>query len=121
MFDLSSLVLVELPLLVDVLRNYTLEFEIRVERALINLRECLRETVRDRDCYRGLADAFMEDIKEMSSAHESELATLRAELNQRRLAPPDTEVKCVQLRSKVTGLEVELANFTQRFASLDHN
>ena len=63
----------------------------------------------------------MEDIKEMNSAHESELATFRAELDRRGIAPLGTDVECVQLRSKVTGLEVELANFTQRFASLDHN
>ena len=34
MFDLSSPVLAKLPLPADVLRDYTLEFEIRVERAL---------------------------------------------------------------------------------------
>ena len=33
-FDLSSPVLAKLPLPADVLRDYTLEFEIRVERAL---------------------------------------------------------------------------------------
>lgn len=33
MFDLSSLVSAELPLPTDILRVYTLEFEIRVERA----------------------------------------------------------------------------------------
>ena len=41
-FDLSSLVSAKLPLSIDVLRDYTLEFEIRVERALMDLRECLR-------------------------------------------------------------------------------
>ena len=79
MFDLSSPVLPEFPLPADVLRNYTLEFEIRVEMALI----VLREAIRDRDCCRELADTLMEDIKEMSSAHKSELATLRAELEPR--------------------------------------
>ena len=75
-FDLSSPVSAELPLHVDILRDYTLEFEIRVERAFMNL----REAVRGRDYCRELVDTLMEDIEEMSSAHESELATLRAEL-----------------------------------------
>ena len=78
MFDLS-LVSSKLPLSTDVLKNYTLEFKIRVEMALI----VLREAIRDRDCCRELADTLMEDIKEMSSAHKSELATLRAELEPR--------------------------------------
>ena len=81
-FDLS-LVSAKLPLSTDVLKDYTLEFEIRVERALIVLRECLREAVRDRDYCRELADTLMEDIKEMNSAHKSELATLRTELEPR--------------------------------------
>jgi len=45
-FDLSSPVLAKLPLSANVLRDYTLEFEIRVERALMDLRECLREASR---------------------------------------------------------------------------
>ena len=77
MFDLSSPVSIKLPLLADVLRDYNLEFEIRVERALIDL----REAVRDRDYYRELANTLMEDIEELSSVHESELATLKAELD----------------------------------------
>ena len=77
MFDLSSPVLVKLTHLADVLRDYNLEFEIRVERALIDL----REAVRDRDYYRELANTLMEDIEELSSVHESELATLKAELD----------------------------------------
>ena len=85
-FDLS-LVSAKLPLSTDVLKDYTLEFEIRVERALMDLRY-LREAIRDRDCYRELADTLMEDIEEMSSVHDSELATLRAELDQRGPAPP---------------------------------
>ena len=77
MFDLSSPVSIKLPLLADVLRDYNLEFEIRVERALMDL----REVVRDRDYYRELGNTFMEDIEELSSVHESELATLKAELD----------------------------------------
>lgn len=67
MFDLSLPSSVEMPLPVSVLRDYILEFEIRVEQALVGLKECLREAVRDRDYCRKLADTLMEDIKEMSS------------------------------------------------------
>ena len=47
MFDLSSPVLTNMPLPVDILRDYTLEIEIRVEGALVDLRECLREAIKD--------------------------------------------------------------------------
>ena len=67
-FDLSSPISAKLPLSADVLRNYTLEFKIRVERAFIYLRECLNEAVKDRDCCKELVDTFMEDIKEISGA-----------------------------------------------------
>ena len=66
MFDLSLLVSTDMPLLADILKAYTLEFEIRVERALTDLRECLREAIRNRDSNRELVDTLMEDIKEMS-------------------------------------------------------
>ena len=99
MFDLSSLVSTELPLPADILRDHTLESKIKVERALMDLRECLREAVRDRDYCRELANTFMEDIEEMSSVHESEFATLRAKLDWRGPAPLGTEAECVQLRS----------------------
>ena len=58
------------------MRDYTLEFEIRVERALIDLKECLREAVMDRECCRELVDTLMEDIEEISSAHKSKLRSL---------------------------------------------
>lgn len=45
--DLSLPVLTDMPFLADILGDYTLEFEIKVERALIDLRECLREAVKD--------------------------------------------------------------------------
>ena len=73
--------LTDMPLPTDVLRDYTLEFEIRVERALADLRECLREAIRDRDCSRELVNTLMEDIEEMSSVQERELVALRLELN----------------------------------------
>jgi len=118
--NLSSPILVELPLSANVLRDYTLEFEFRIERALMGLRECLREAIRDTDYCRKLADILMEDIEEMSNAHESELANLRAKLDWRGLAPLGTKVECVQLRSWVAGLEDKLADLTQRFGTLDH-
>ena len=99
MFDLSSLVSTELPLPADILRDYTLESKIKVERALMDLRECLREAVRDRDCCRELVNTLMEDTEEMSSVHESEFATLRAKLDWRGPALLGTEAECVQLRS----------------------
>ena len=61
----------------------------------MDLRKCLREAVRDRDCYRKLANTLMKDIEEMSNAHKSELATLRAKLDQRGQAPPGIEAECV--------------------------
>ena len=67
MFDLWLPISTDMPLLADILRDYTLEFEIKVERALTDLRECLREAIRDRDCSRELADTLMEDIEKMSS------------------------------------------------------
>ena len=90
-----------MPLLADILRDYTLEFEIRVEKALMDL----REAIRDRDCYWEMANTLMEDIEEMSSAHEGELATLRAKLDRRGLALLGIEAECVQLRSRVAGFK----------------
>ena len=41
----------------------------------------MREAVRDKDCCREIADTLMEDIEEMRSVQESELAALRAKLD----------------------------------------
>ena len=70
----------------------------------------MREAVRDRDCCRELADILMEDIEEMSSMKERELAALQAKLDRRGPAPLGT--KAVQLRSRVAGLEDELTTLT---------
>ena len=118
--DLSSLVLTDMPLSADILRDYTLEFEIRVERALVNLRECLREAVRDKDYFREIANTLMEDIKEISSMQENELATFKVELNRKRLALLNIEAEYIQLRSWVAGLEDRLTDLTWSFATLDH-
>lgn len=120
MLDFSSPFSAYLPFPTNILRDYTLEFEIRVERELVDLRECLREAVRDSDYCREIADTLMEDIKKMSSMQESEPITLRAKLDLRRPAPLGTETKCVQLRSQDAGLKDELAALTRRFATLDH-
>ena len=119
-FDLSSPVSAELPLSINVLRDYTLEFEIKVERTLMDLRKCLKEVVRDRDCCQELANTLIKDIEKINSAYESELATLRAKLDRRGPAPLGTEAECVQLRSPVVGLEDEITDLTQRFVALDH-
>ena len=70
MFDLSLLVSTDMPFPVDILRDYTLEFKIRVKRTLTDLKECLREATRDRDCSRELVDTLIEDIEEISSMQE---------------------------------------------------
>ena len=93
-FDLSSPVSTDMPLPADILRDYTLEFEIRAEKALADLRGCLREAVRDRDYCREIADTLTKDIEEMSNVQESKLAAFRAEFNQRGPAPPGIEAKC---------------------------
>ena len=68
---------------VDILRDYVLEFEVRVESTLRDLKECLTEDIRERDCYKEAFDAAMNDFYEMGVTHESKLAKLRAELSQR--------------------------------------
>ena len=67
MLDLSSPVSAKLPLPDDILKDYTLKFEIKVESAFADLRECLREAVRDRDCCSEIADTLIEDIEEISN------------------------------------------------------
>lgn len=66
MLDLSSPVSTDLPFPIDIMRDYTLEFEIRVKKALIDLRKCPRKAVRDRHCCRELANTLMENIEEMA-------------------------------------------------------
>ena len=119
-FDLSSPVSAELPLSINVLRDYTLEFEIKVERTLMDLRKCLKEVVRDRDCCQELANTLIKDIEKINSAYESELVTFRAKLDRRGPSPLGTEAEYVQLRSLIVGLEDEITDLTQRFVALDH-
>ena len=93
--DLSSPVSTNMLPSVDILRDYTQEFKIRVERAFTDLRECLREAMKDRDHCREITNTLMEDIEKISSVQESELATLRAELDRRGPTALGTEVEYV--------------------------
>ena len=54
----------------NILRDYTLEFEVRVERTLRDLRECLEKAIRDRDCCKEAFDAIIEDFDEMRVTYE---------------------------------------------------
>ena len=83
-------------LLTNILRDYALEFEVRVESTLRDLRECLTKAIKDRNCCRELLDATVEDYDEIRKAYEAELATLRAELKQRSPAPLAKEAECIQ-------------------------
>lgn len=47
------------------MRDYALEFEVRVKSTLKDLRKCLTEALRDKDCCRELLDATVEDYNEM--------------------------------------------------------
>ena len=55
-------------LLVDILRDYTLEFEVRVESTFKDLREPLTKAIKDKDCYKELNDTTVEDYDEMGIA-----------------------------------------------------
>ena len=102
----------------DIPRDYTLELEIRVESTLRVLRECPIKVIKDKDFCKEITNSLLEDLDKISRTYESELATPRAELEQRSLAPLSMEAECVQLRSWVTSLESELADITQRFTIL---
>ena len=62
----------------NILWDYALEFEVRVESILRELRECLTEAIRDKDYYRELLDATVEDYDKMGRAYNPELATFKA-------------------------------------------
>ena len=65
--DLLVLDPLNLHLLVDIMRDYTLEFEVKVKNTFRDLRECLIEAFKDRDCCKEILDAIMEDFDEMGS------------------------------------------------------
>ena len=60
----------------------------------------------------------MENFNEMGRTYKAKLATLRAKLVQRGQIPPTIEAEYTQLRSRVTSLESELTDHTQRFTIL---
>ena len=72
-------------------------------------------------CCKELFDAIVEDYDEMGRTYEAKRATFKAELEHRGLAPSTTKVECIQLKSRVTSLESELEDLTQRFTILDQN
>ena len=81
-------------LLVDILRDYILEFEVRVESIRKDLRECLIGAIRDRDCCKEIFYATMEDFDEMGRTYEVELTTLRVDLAQRDQLPSAMDAEC---------------------------
>ena len=93
--DLSVLDPFDPRLPTDILRDYALKFEVRVESTLRDLKECLTEAIKDRNCCKELLDATMEDYDEIRKAYEDELAIFRAELKQRSSGPLAKEVECI--------------------------
>ena len=62
-----------LHLPVDILRDYSLKFEVKVESTLRDLRECLVKAIRDRDYCKEILDAIMKDFDEMGRTYMVEL------------------------------------------------
>ena len=62
-----------LHLPVDILRDYSLKFEVKVESTLRDLRECLVKAIRDRDYCKEILYAIMEDFDEMGRTYMVEL------------------------------------------------
>ena len=85
--DLSVLDLFDLHLPTSIWRDFTQEFEVRVQSTLRDLKECLTEATRDRDCCKEILDATMEDFDDIGRTNEAELVTLRAQLTQRDQVP----------------------------------
>ena len=83
----------------NILRDYALEFEDKVGSTLKDLKEFLIKAIKDRDYYRELFNATMEDYDEMGRAYKVGFATLKVELEHRSPAPLATEVECIQLKS----------------------
>ena len=65
------------------MRDYTLEFAVRVESTLRDLRECQTKAIRDRGCCKEILDAIVEDFDEMGRTYKAEFTTFRVELKQR--------------------------------------
>ena len=67
----------------DILKDYKLELKVRVESTLRDLRGCLKEAIKYRDCCNEAFDAIMENFDEIVRTYQAELATLQVELTQR--------------------------------------
>ena len=65
------------------MKDYKLEFKVRVKSTLKDLRGCLKEAIRDRDCCNEAFNAIMENFNEIVRTYQAELATLQVELTQR--------------------------------------
>ena len=79
--DLSLLDPLNPRLPADILRNYTLEFEVRVESTLRSLREFLVEAIRDKDYCKEAFNVVIEVFDEMGATYETKLVALRVELS----------------------------------------
>lgn len=55
---------------IDILRDYTLEFKVRVESTLRDLKECLAEAIRDKDYCKEAFAAIIEDFDEMGVTYK---------------------------------------------------
>jgi len=84
---------------VDILRYYTLEFEVKVESTLRSLKKCLAEAIRDKDCWKEAFDVVIKDFDEMGATYESDLVALQIELLQRGQVLSATYIECTQQRS----------------------
>ena len=79
--DLSVLDPFDPRLPTDILRDYALKFEVRVESTLRSLRECLVEDIKDRDSCKEAFNIVIEDFDEMGATYETEIVALRVELS----------------------------------------
>lgn len=80
LINLSILDSLDPRLLADILRDYTLKFKIKVESTLRDLRDCLTRAIRDKDCYKEIANSLLEDLDEMIRIYKGVLATFIVEL-----------------------------------------
>ena len=58
------------------MRDYTLEFKVRVKSTFRDLRKCLPEAIRDKNCSKEIFDATIKDFDEIGRTYEVELTTL---------------------------------------------
>ena len=61
------------------MRDYTLEFKFGVKSTFRDLRKCLPEAIRDKNCSKEIFDATIKDFDEIGRTYEVELTTLCVE------------------------------------------